>query len=86
MRQKPIDEYIVDFYCSKLRLVIEIDGESHSQRSEEDRIKQQRLESLGFSVLRFYDLDVKRNIDGVLKVIDQRIEEFELRQPPNPLY
>ncbi len=36
MRQKPIDNYIVDFYCSKLKLAIEIDGESHSERSKED--------------------------------------------------
>ena len=40
MRQKPIGNYIVDFYCSKLKLVIEIDGESHSERSKEDQIRQ----------------------------------------------
>jgi len=80
MRQKPIGDYIVDFYCSKLKLVIEIDGESHGQKTAKDIVRQQKLESLGLSVLRFYDLDVKRNIDGVLKAIECWIEEFE--QPP----
>ena len=86
MRQKPIGDYIVDFYCSKLKLVLEIDGESHGQKTERDGVRQQKLGSLGLSVLRFYDLDVKRNIDGVLKAIECWIEEFELKQPPNPLY
>jgi len=57
MRQKPIDEYIVDFYCSRLKLVIEIDGESHTGRSREDHVRQRKLESLGLSFLRFYYLD-----------------------------
>ncbi len=40
MRQKPINNYIVDFYCSKLKLVIEIDGISHNDKSEKDRKRQ----------------------------------------------
>jgi very-short-patch-repair endonuclease len=78
MRQKPIGDYIMDFYCSRLRLVIEIDGESHVSRSREDELRQHELESLGLSVLRFYDSDVKKNIDGVLRVIWDWIESFEL--------
>ena len=77
MRQKPIGNYIVDFYCSKLKLVIEIDGESHSERTKEDKIRQRRLESLGLSFLRFYDSDVKQNLDGVLITIENWIEQFE---------
>jgi len=80
MRQKPIGDYIVDFYCSRLRLVIEVDGESHVSRSREDELRQQKLESLGLSVLRFYDTDVKKNIDGVLRVIVDWIEAFELQR------
>lgn len=78
MRQKPIDEYIVDFYCNKLNLVIEIDGDSHSRKAEEDQIRQRKLESLGLSFLRFYDSDVKKNLDGVLTVIRNWIREFEI--------
>ena len=79
MRQKPIGDYIVDFYCSRLRLVIEIDGESHVSRSREDELRQRKLESLGLSVLRFYDTDVKKNMDGVLRVIGGWVEAFELQ-------
>lgn len=62
-RQKPIDEYIVDFFCSNLNLIIEIDGESHDRKSEEDKKRQSRLESLGFHFLRFWDSDVKQNME-----------------------
>ena len=77
MRQKPIGDYIVDFFCSKLKLVIEIDGISHDGKSEGDRIRQQKLESLGLSMLRFYEWDVKKDIRGVVQVIESWIEEFE---------
>ena len=80
MRQKPIGNYIVDFFCSKLKLVIEIDGESHDQKLEKDRLRQQKLESLGLSFLRFYDLDVKNDLNGVTRVIELWIDEFELKQ------
>ncbi len=77
MRQKPIGNYIVDFYCSKLLLVIEIDGESHVHKSQEDMKRQKELEALGLSFLRFYDSDVKKNLDGVLKSIRYWIDNFE---------
>lgn len=70
MRQKPIGNYIVDFYCSKLQLVIEIDGESHVDKEEKDKKRQSWLESIGLSFLRFSDHDVKTNLDGVLKTIE----------------
>ena len=81
MRQKPIDNYIMDFYSSKLKLVIEIDGVSHNNKFYEDKIRQKKLEILGISIIRFNDLDVKKNMDGVLQVIGGWIDEFE-RQPP----
>ncbi|KAA3612387.1 MAG: endonuclease domain-containing protein [Calditrichaeota bacterium] len=65
-RQKPIDKYIVDFYCKRLMLAIEIDGESHQDKEEYDRKRQVRLESLGVQLLRFLDSDVKTNMEGVL--------------------
>ena len=84
MRQKPIHHFIVDFYCAKLKLVIEIDGESHWLRFGEDRRRQEYLEQLGFHVLRFNDLDVKKDIGNVLSSIEGWIRKNE-RQPPNPL-
>jgi len=65
-RQKPIGNYIVDFYCSELNLVIEIDGESHYNKEVHDKKRQLYLESLGLRVIRFDDDQVKQDMDGVL--------------------
>ena len=56
-RQKPLDEYIVDFYCKDLKLAIEIDGKSHDHEEtyKADNKRQKRLESLGVNFLRFDD-------------------------------
>jgi very-short-patch-repair endonuclease len=78
-RQKPIDEYIVDFYCSKLNLVIEIDGITHDYKIEKDIKRQKRLESFGIHFLRFLDSDIKNNLQGVLIFIEEWINEFETR-------
>ena len=86
-RQKPIGNYIVDFYCSKLKLVIEIDGESHDRKFLYDRKRQQALESEGLTVLRFNDHDVKKDIECVLMAIEGWVERsVEKEQPPGPLY
>ncbi len=74
-RQKPLDKYIVDFYCPDLQLAIEIDGETHfgDENQVRDRNRQKRLESLGVRFLRFNNEEVKRNIDGVLRIIEEWI-------------
>ena len=69
-RQKPIDNYIVDFFCSQLMLAIEIDGDSHDDKVSYDEVRQRRLESLGVRFLRFDDLDIKTNMEGVLSEIE----------------
>jgi very-short-patch-repair endonuclease len=76
-RQRPIDRYIVDFYCKDLKLAIEIDGSSHDgeEAKVNDRIRQERLESLGVRFLRFSDLDVKQNMELVVNQIDRWIED-----------
>ena len=76
-RQKPIDSYIVDFFCPKLMLAIEIDGTTHAFREEEDAKRQRRLESLGVQFLRFDDLDVKFHMEEALKTIREWIEGHE---------
>ena len=78
-RQKPIDNYIVDFFCPKLMLAVEIDGTSHMFREERDAKRQERLESLGISFLRVDDLDVKFRMDDVLKMIEQWIDEHGVK-------
>ena len=78
-RQRPINKYIVDFYCKDLRLALEIDGESHDHEDAvaDDQIRQQRLESLGVRFLRFDDEDIKKDINSVLEVIKEWIRENE---------
>ena len=58
-------------------LAIEIDGQTHDNKTSEDAIRQERIESLGITVLRFLDIDVKRNMEGVLKSIRASIEQLE---------
>ncbi len=82
MRQKPIDNFIVDFFCGKLKLIIEIDGISHYDKFDTDDLRQKKLEKLGFSFLRFSDQDVKKNINGVLSCIESWIKQFEEREHP----
>lgn len=74
MRQKPIGGYIVDFYCSKLSLVIEIDGISHEGEFSGDMKRQRSLELLGLTILRFNDLDIKNDMSNVLRAIGGWIE------------
>ncbi len=69
-RQKPIDNYIVDFYCKDLMLAIEIDGESHYGKKSKDVARDKKLNQLGITVLRFDDLDVKYDLEKVLEKIE----------------
>ena len=75
MRQKPIDEYIVDFYCAPLKLIIEIDGDSHNHKAKYDNYRQKKLKSLGLNFLRFRDIIVKTEMEGVLNTISNFIED-----------
>jgi very-short-patch-repair endonuclease len=70
-RQVPIDRYIVDFYCHQIRLIIEIDGGVHDQpgQAEWDEKKNQRLEELGYKVLRITNEDVLNHPDCLFETI-----------------
>jgi len=70
-RQTPIAGYIADFYCAKVRLIIELDGESHIGKEEHDEDRRQALEAQGFKVLRFWDTDVYDDLQAVLEAIWQ---------------
>ena len=78
-RQKPIGNYIADFYCHDLRLVIEIDGYSHSfeEVATKDLLKESAFEKMELTVIRFDDRDVMDSIDSVLKGIENYISDFE---------
>ncbi|MBN1119146.1 MAG: DUF559 domain-containing protein [Bacteroidales bacterium] len=82
-RQRPIDNYIVDFYCSELLLAIELDGYSHTleEVQKKDAIKEDRLKELGLNLLRFDDIEVYDNIDNVLRTIEVYIENQRKSYP-----
>ncbi len=82
-RQRPIIEYIVDFYCKKLNLAIEVDGFTHDLKEEKDRRRQERLEALGVRFLRFWDSEVKNDLAGCLDRLRAWIlENAEETHPP----
>jgi len=70
-RQRAIGNYIVDFYCPKAKLVLEVDGGQHysDEQIEIDKKRSSYLNKLGLKVVRFTNLDVLNNIDVVLDEI-----------------
>jgi len=74
-RQQVIGNYIVDFHCPQLNLVIEIDGESHIFKEEYDKKRDEFLKSLGLNVFHFQDIDVKKNLSEIVETIKKWIEE-----------
>ena len=77
LRQRPVDQFIVDFYCAALRLVIEVDGSSHFTEVGEayDRERTQILESYGLRVMRFTNREVIEAFDSVCCLIEQVISQ-----------
>ncbi|MBR7133315.1 MAG: endonuclease domain-containing protein [Clostridia bacterium] len=76
-RQKAIGDYIVDFYCAKARLVVELDGGGHytSEQLEKDKIRTKDLENMNLTVLRICNLDIDRNFSGVCEYIDLSVKK-----------
>lgn len=74
LRQRPIGKYIVDFYCFKLNLAIEIDGVSHESKIERDEMRDETLEQAGIRIIRFRDEDVKNNLESVVREIRDYVE------------
>ncbi len=91
-RQKPIDNYILDFFCYELMLGIEIDGYSHEFLDvyNKDVVKEKRMNELGITVLRFSDEQVLKEMENVIRAIEFYIYEFENtsqkfeKHTPNP--
>jgi very-short-patch-repair endonuclease len=74
-RQHPIDRFIVDFYCHQAKLIIEVDGAVHEYSKEEDAIRQEFLECMGFKVLRFQNEEVLNDIVRVVRQIEEVVKE-----------
>ena len=81
--QRPIDNFIVDFYCKDLMLAIEVDGISHDfeEAIDNDEIRQEKLENMGVRFLRFDDREIRKDMPNVLRTIEYWIEEHEKKKP-----
>ena len=87
-RQRIIGNYIVDFYCPKLKLIIEIDGYQHfyEENKEYDGKRTEYLEKLGFYVLRFENTEVNKDFENVCYIINNVCESLEEGIKPAPDY
>ena len=79
-RQHPISIYIADFYCHKLKLVIEIDGTFHDSMEAKlsDETRQKHLESLNLKVVRFTNEQIKNDVENMIQIIASIIKELTL--------
>ena len=77
-RQKAIDNFIVDFYCHRVGLVVEIDGSQHytAEGKESDAFRTETLEQYDLTVIRFTNHQINNNFDGVCWFIDKTISEL----------
>ncbi|MFA6274142.1 MAG: DUF559 domain-containing protein [Candidatus Paceibacterota bacterium] len=78
-RQHGIGPYIVDFYCKKKNLVIELDGSQHLENKEYDKERNEYIETLHIKVLRFWNNEIDNNIEGVLMKIQNYIHPSALK-------
>jgi len=83
-RQKPIGDYIVDFFCPRAKLVIEVDGSHHlvGESIEYDRIRDEYLSDFGLRVLRFTNTGVLKHIEGVVERIGEEMNKKIPLSPP----
>ena len=75
-RQHALDRFIVDFYCSEARLIVEVDGPTHEYTPEEDAIRQKFLEEMGNRVIRFTNVEVLKQMEAVLDEIARVLQEI----------
>ncbi|RKY55240.1 MAG: hypothetical protein DRP89_03715 [Candidatus Neomarinimicrobiota bacterium] len=83
-RQYSVGSYIIDFYCPKLKLAIEVDGMSHFQPGSEtrDNERQKYIETYGIQFLRYINTDIYENLEGVIEQIGETIHEIEGKRNP----
>jgi len=80
-RQQPLGHYIVDFVCLEKRLIIEIDGGQHAENATYDSHRDTWLREQGFVLLRFWNNDVLKNIEGVMSVIIEKLQSTPYLDP-----
>jgi adenine-specific DNA-methyltransferase len=83
-RQQVIGPYIVDFFCARTALALELDGETHLGRKSEDTDRQRWLENQGVKVLRFWNTQVFEEFEAVLEAIWLECDRRCKALPPHP--
>jgi very-short-patch-repair endonuclease len=83
LRQRPIDCFIVDFFCKDLKLIIEVDGFYHKFKKKKDKLRDERLKELGFSILHFQNEEILNDLFSIQRTLECFIYEFEKRQRRN---
>jgi len=85
-RQKQIEKYILDFYCAKARLVIEVDGDSHFNEDavKYDKARSKLLENYGLKIMRVTNKDIKCRFSGVCEAIEKIIMPHKSQDTLNP--
>ena len=73
-RQYVFDKYILDFYCHKPKICIEVDDDSHDGKIEYDQSRDDYLQSFGIEVFRFSDSEVVADIEGIISTIEEFIQ------------
>jgi very-short-patch-repair endonuclease len=81
LRQYSVNQYVLDFYCPRLKLAIEVDGDSHYMpgAEDQDKARQEYIESFGIEFLRFTNEDVYTNIEGVCQTVYNAVDELRKR-------
>lgn len=79
LRQRPIGKYIVDFFSKELKLIIELDGYTHQfeEVAQNDKIREKALRDLGYEILRFEDEEVFRDMNNVVRTIENWIMNWK---------
>jgi len=77
LRQRPIHNFIVDFFSKDLKLVIEVDGEIHRFQKQKDRKRAEQIKNLGYTVIRFSNEDVLYGFINVMRTLENFVDEFE---------
>lgn len=80
-RQYIVNNYIIDFYCQKLKLAIEIDGEIHNKQIIHDKIRQKYLEKYGITFIRFSNYEIEYNLAEVLSILIKLTKQLSRPSP-----
>jgi len=83
-RQKPIMDYIADFYCAELLLIIEVDGSSHDEKQEYDDMRDNDLETHGFHIKRYQNEEIEQNISSVIQDLTRYIQTLLISRSSLP--